>query len=122
VALKLERQFGPHWRLLTQANTAATGHAGGYAAGHIGLGWMTEALAGTPLHLGVESTVGAAGGGSVTVSGGLIAQTQLQARYAISPSWAVQVEVGRLRAVRGDLSSPFVGVNLVSSFSMLEGR
>lgn len=58
------------------------------------------------------------GGGSVTVNGGLIAQ----ARYALSPDRAIQVGLGRLRSVRGDLSSPLVGVNLVSSFSLLEGR
>lgn len=62
------------------------------------------------------------GGGSVTVNGGLIARAQPQARYALSPDWAIQVELGRLRSVRGDLSSPLVGVNLVSSFSLLEGR
>jgi hypothetical protein len=122
VALKLERQFGPNWRLVTLANTAATGQAGGYAAGHIGAGWMSGPLAGSPLQLGAEASIGAAGGGSVTVSGGLIAQAQLQARYALSPDWALQFEVGRLRSVRGNLSSPLVGLNLVSSFSRLEGR
>lgn len=122
VALKLERQFGPNWRLVTQANTAATGQAGGYAAGHIGAGWMSLPLAGTPLQLGVEASVGAAGGGAVTVDGGLIAQAQLQARYPIARDWALQLEVGQLRSVRGALSSPLVGVNLVSSFSLLEGR
>lgn len=122
VALKLERRFGPHWRLVTQASTAATGNAGGYAAGHVGAGWLSQPWAGSPLQLGLEASVGAAGGGAVRVDGGLIGQAQLQARYALSPDWAVQLDVGRLRGLRGDLSAPFVGLSLVSSFSMLEGQ
>jgi hypothetical protein len=46
----------------------------------------------------------------------------LQARYALSPGWALQADVGRLRGLRGDLSSPLIGVSLVSSYSRLEGR
>lgn len=122
VALKLERRFGPHWRLVTQATTAATGDAGGYAAGHVGAGWLSQSLAGSPWQLGLEASVGAAGGGAVAVDGGLIGQAQLQARYAFSPDWALQLDIGRLRGLRGDLSAPFVGLSLVSSFSMLEGR
>jgi hypothetical protein len=122
IALRLERRFGPHWRLVTQASTAATGQAGGYAAGQIGAGWMSQRLAGSPLQWGLEASVGAAGGGSVRVDGGRIGQAQLQARYALSPDWAVQIDVGRLRSLRGDLSTPLLGVSLVSLFSMLEGH
>ena len=122
VALKLERQFGPNWRLVTQAATAATGNAGGYATGHVGVGWMSTPWVGSNWRLGAEATVGAAGGGSVAVNGGLFAQAQLQARYALARDWALQFDVGQLRGARGGLSSPLVGLSLVSSFSRLEGR
>ncbi|MEY2894106.1 MAG: hypothetical protein RJA98_4014 [Pseudomonadota bacterium] len=122
VALKLEREFGPSWRLVGQATNAASGQAGGYAAGHLGAGWLTPLQPDSPWRFGAEATLGAAGGGSVAVNGGLFAQAQLQARYALSPGWALQADVGRLRGLRGELSSPLIGVSLVSSYSRLEGR
>lgn len=122
VALKLEREFGPHWRLVGQAATAARGQAGGYATGHLGAAWLSAAQPDSDWRFGAETTLGAAGGGSVTVSGGLFAQAQLQARYALSRDWALQADVGRLRGLRGALSSPLIGLSVVSSFSRLEAR
>lgn len=122
IALRLERQFTPNWRLVTVASTGTTGQAGGYAAGQIGAAWMSNALANSAVQLGLEASVGAAGGGSVTVNGGLIGQAQVQARYALSPDWALQIDAGRLRGLRGNLSSPLLGISLVSLFSMPEAR
>ena len=83
---------------------------------------MSTPWVGSNWRLGAEATVGAAGGGSVAVNGGLFAQAQLQARYALARDWALQFDVGQLRGARGGLSSPLVGLSLVSSFSRLEGR
>lgn len=122
IALRLERQFTPNWRLVTVASTGATGQAGGYAAGQIGAAWMSTPLANSSLQWGLEASVGAAGGGSVTVNGGLIGQAQVQARYALSPDWALQIDAGHLRGLRGNLSSPLIGISLVSLFSTPEAR
>lgn len=122
IALRLERQFTPNWRLVTVASTGATGQAGGYAAGQIGAAWMSNPVANSPVQLGFEASVGAAGGGSVTVNGGLIGQAQFQARYALSTDWALQIDAGRLRGLKGNLSSPLLGISLVSLFSMPEAR
>jgi hypothetical protein len=122
IALRLERQFTPNWRLVTIASTGATGRAGGYAAGQIGAAWMSSPLANSNVQWGIEASIGAAGGGSVTVNGGLIGQAQIQARYTLSPDWALQVDAGQLQGLRGNLSSPLIGISLVSLFSMPEAR
>lgn len=122
VTLTLERRFGPHWRLVTRANTAASGYAGGYATGHVGLGWLSDPLLGLPLHLGWEASVGAAGGGQVQVDGGLIGQAQMRVRYAFARDWALELDAGQFRGLRGSLSSPFLGLSLVSSFSTPQAR
>lgn len=122
IALRLERQFTPNWRLVTIASTGATGRAGGYAAGQIGAAWMSSPLANSNVQWGIEASIGAAGGGSVTVNGGLIGQAQIQARYTLSPDWALQVDAGQLRGLRGNLSSPLIGISLASLFSMPEAR
>ena len=78
-------------------------------------------LADTGWRLGAEASVGAAGGGAVKVGGGLVAQAQLQARYSLSPQWALQADAGWLRSRQGSLSSPLLGLSAVVSFSRLQG-
>lgn len=120
VTLKLEREIGPHWRLVGQAGIASNGRAGGYATGQLGLGWLGPALFDQRWRFGAEATLGAAGGGAVDVGGGLIAQVQGVARYAVTPGWALQVDGGWLRSRHGAMSSPFVGLSSVVSFSRLQ--
>ena len=112
---------GATWRLVAQAAIATNGAAGGYATGQLGLGWLSAPLGASPWRVGAEATVGAAGGGSVRVGGGLIGQAQLQARYALSPQWALQADAGWLRSRHGALSTPLIGLSAVYSFSRLQG-
>ena len=121
VTLKLEREIGPHWRLVGQAGIASNGNAGGYATGQLGLGWLGPALFDKRWRFGAEATLGAAGGGAVDVGDGIIGQVQAVARYAVTPSWALQVDTGWLRSRRGALTSPFFGLSSVVSFSRLQG-
>lgn len=120
--LSAERELDPAWRLVAHADIATHGNAGGYATGRLGLAWLAEPLAAAPCRLGVEATLGAAGGGGVQVAGGLIAQGQLIGRCALSPAWALQLDAGWLRSRRSALSSPVLGLSLVHAFSRLEGR
>ena len=121
-ALKLERELGRHWRLVGQAAIATHGGAGGYATGQLGLGWLTAASAGSAWRVGGEASLGAAGGGGVTLSGGLFGQAQAQARYALSPQWALQADAGWLHSRHGALSTPLYGLSVVYSFSRLQGN
>jgi len=122
LGLKLERELSPSWRWVGQAATGVGGQAGGYATGQLGLGWWAPPVGESGLRWGAEATLGAAGGGGVRVSGGLFAQGQVQARMPLSRDWSVQADAGWLRGVRGNWSSPLLGLSLVSSFSRLEGR
>lgn len=119
-ALKVERELDAHWRVIGQAGIGVDGNAGGYATGQLGLGWLTAASADPAWRFGAEASLGAAGGGGVNVGGGLIGQAQLQARTALSPEWSLQADAGWLRSRNGALSSPFVGISAVYSFSRLQ--
>jgi len=122
LGLQLERSLDPAWRLLARAGTGVGGQAGGYATGQLGLGWLAAPWGQAGWRLGAEASLGAAGGGGVQVSGGLFGQAQVQARLPVAPDWALQVDLGQLKAARGALSSPFVGIGLVSEFSRLQAR
>jgi hypothetical protein len=122
MAVKLARELGPSWQVVAQAATAVSGEAGGYATGHLGAGWLSAARPGSDWRLGAEASVGAAGGGGVRVDGGVFAQAQMQARYRLAGDWSLQVDAGLLRGLRGNWSSPMIGLGLVSSFTRLERR
>lgn len=122
LSLGLARQLDAHWRLLADAGTGVGGDAGGYATGRLGLGWQSAPLGAGGWRLGGEATLGAAGGGGVVVSGGLYGQAQLQAVLPLAGDWGLQADAGWLRSARGALSSPFVGVALVSRFARLQAR
>jgi hypothetical protein len=120
--LRLERALDSHWRLTGQAAIAIAGQAGGYATGQLGLAWLTAPQAGSPWRVGAGASLGAAGGGGVRVGGGWVGEAQMLARYAVSPSWALQADAGWLRGGSGVLNSPQWGLSVVYSFSRLQGR
>ena len=105
-----------------QAATAVNGKAGGYAVGSVGGGWLAPALPWGKARVGAEASLGAAGGGLVQVGGGGIAQTEMFIRYPVSRDWSVQANAGWFGSLKGELSSPLYGLNLVYGFSRLEGR
>lgn len=118
--LKLEREIGPHWRLVGQAGIASNGNAGGYATGQLGVGWLGPALFDKRWRFGAEASLGAAGGGGVDVGDGIIGQVQGVARYAVTPGWALQIDAGWLRSRQGALSAPYIGLSSVVAFSRLQ--
>lgn len=120
VTLKLEREIGPHWRVTGQAGIASNGHAGGYATGQLGVGWLGPAVFDPRWRFGAEASLGAAGGGAVDAGDGMVAQVQGVARYAVTPGWALQLDAGWLRSRQGALSTPFIGLSSVVSFSRLQ--
>ncbi len=120
VLLKIEREIGPQWRLVGRAGIAAHGAAGGYASGQLGVGWLGRALVDERWRFGAEATLGAAGGGGVVVGSGLIAQAQGVARYAVTPTWALQIDAGALRSRNGQGATPLLGLSSVVSFSRLQ--
>ena len=79
--LKVSRFGSPHLYLSGQARSAIAGDAGGYSAGFFGVGWYQ------PLHTrwyaSAELLAGAAGGGGVETSGGVLLQPMVAVGYRL---------------------------------------
>ncbi|MBV8123652.1 MAG: hypothetical protein JO370_06180, partial [Paucibacter sp.] len=85
-----------------QAGTAAFGKAGAYAFGLFGAGVQTPCLPGS-LRAGLESLVGAGGGGGVDLAGGALNQSEAWLQWEGSGRWErlrLRAGVGNWRALR----------------------
>ncbi|MEY4765593.1 MAG: hypothetical protein RI907_2266 [Pseudomonadota bacterium] len=122
VGLKLQPDDGAGCRPLVQAHSAYAGGAGAYSLGLVGLGCATPAR---PWRLGVEASVGAAGGGGVATHGGAVAQAQLWLAGPAGGDSQWQVGLGRLRSVKASaagepaLDSPVVDLSWSWRFGQL---
>jgi hypothetical protein len=116
--LKIDRYLSPNFYLAGQVHSAFSGNAGGYSAALLGGGW-TQPL-GSRFHVGAELLAGASGGGGVE-SRGSIVQPMAYLGYQITPSVALRVGAGRVKALRGPLSSPVVDVGLTISYGVSAG-
>lgn len=121
VVLKASRFLDNNTYVTGQAHSAYDGVAGGYSAGLFGLGWQQKM--GTPetgptWHVGLEALVGAGGGGGVDVRGGALVQPNAYVGFDLSPSTAVRIGVGQLRAQRGEVRSTVVDLSLAFSFGL----
>ena len=116
--LKVDRFLSPNFYLTGQVHSAISGGAGGYSAALIGAGWTRPLGAG--LHIGAELLGGASGGGSVD-SRGSIVQPMAYLGYRITPSVALHVGAGRVKALHGPLSSAVVDVSVVVTYGVSAG-
>jgi hypothetical protein len=105
--------------LTGQAQSAFAGGAGGYSIGLIGLGYLSEPIAGTDVHLFAEAVGGAAGGGGVNVGGGAVIEPQAGALYDIGSSAGIEASIGRLKALSGGLDSTVAGISFVYRYSTI---
>lgn len=112
VSLKLDAFINPRFFATGQAEGAYSGKAGGYATGLLGLGARFP-LAGVPaIFYGGEVLVGAAGGGGISVGGGVIAQPMLNFAVDFSPSLGFELGVGYVAAREGQLRSVVADIAL----------
>jgi len=110
-----------------QAGTAAFGKAGAYAYGLFGAGVQTPRLPGS-LRLGVESLVGAGGGGGVDLAGGALNQSEAWAQWEGSGRWErlrLRAGLGDWRGLRssgaqGKASSSFASLSLGYTYGVLQ--
>jgi len=90
---------GKHLYLTGNAQTVASGHAGGYAIGLMGMGYEF------PLNerwtVSAEGMLGAAGGGGIDTGGGLVAAAKLELDYALSDKLAISAGIGKMETLRG---------------------
>ncbi|WP_428423847.1 hypothetical protein [Methylibium sp.] len=116
VSLRVNRYIAPNVYLSGQAHSALDGGAGGYSVGLLGLGVRTSL--GPRWHAGVEALAGAAGGGGVDTSGGLVMQPMAYAGYELARGLALRAGAGYIKSVRGPLSSPVFELSLAYTFGV----
>lgn len=102
LGIGVERDWGAHGVLIGQAGSAAWGKAGAYSYGLFGLGlrWPVS----PSWRVGVQSLVGAGGGGGVKVAGGAITQNEVYAMWQ-GQRWLVKGGFGQWRNLRGEIQS-----------------
>jgi hypothetical protein len=59
---------------------------------------------------------GAAGGGGVATDGGAVAQGMLMLGRGVGPHSQLQIGAGRIRSLRGGLSSPVIDISWTQAF------
>ena len=107
--------FSPNWFLTGQGLAAYSGNAGAYMAGLVGAGgrlnlsesWFLEA----------EALIGAAGGGSLNVGSGLVAQYNVGLGYQLTPALSVMLTGGQIAAPNGDFRANVIGASLGYRFT-----
>lgn len=117
--LKLDRYIIDNIYITGQAYAAHSGGSGGYAAGLFGLGYITDPYFERVSFL-VEAASGAAGGGSIDVGGGIIAQVMAGVDYKVTKNLSIQAQVGRIKAMEGSLNTGVADVGISYKFYKVE--
>ncbi|WP_051709738.1 hypothetical protein [Andreprevotia chitinilytica] len=117
IGLRIERDLGQGLYMTGQAHSAFAGDAGAYSVGLFGVGWQ-NAFASNKLVAGAELAAGAAGGGGVSSHGGAIVQPMLFLGYNLTPGWQLRGSAGRVKSIKGELSSPVYDLSLMYQFGL----
>lgn len=112
VALKLDAFWDRHFFLTGQAEGAYSGGAGGYATGLVGLGGRYP-LPGFAAQVGAELLFGAAGGGGISVGGGVIAQPMVNFAVDLDSRLGFELGLGYVAARGTQLRSGVIDVAVV---------
>jgi hypothetical protein len=115
MGVQLDYFVSPHWYVTGQSLAAYAGKAGAYMTGLMGAGtqWpLTQRL-----FVEGEMLVGAAGGGGVAVSGGLVGQANFGVGYQLSKPLAILATAGSIEAARGPFKAHVAGLALSYQFT-----
>ncbi len=105
-----------------QAIGAYDGGAGGYAAGLVGVGYMTPLWKNSRLLFNAELLGGAAGGGGLAVGDGLVSQAMLGLAYRTTRSTSLQAAYGKIRSNNGNFEADVLNLTFAYRFSTLTWR
>ena len=105
-----------------QALGAYDGGAGGYAVGLFGLGYRKRELFDSPAGVFVEALVGASGGGGISVGGGALVQPTAGFVYDMSRNFSIEMSIGKVMALQGEINSTVVSAGLTYRFSTLNRK
>jgi len=103
--LKIDTFISQNVFLTGQALGAYAGQAGGYAAGLVGVGRWKQLDEYPTWTAQAQFLIGAAGGGGVSVGGGLILQPMVNVSKAITTNVAVGIGLGVIHAPEGKLTA-----------------
>lgn len=116
----LEQQLNSNWYLSYRTAFAYQGdHTGGLASGNIGAGYQFNTS--PHIHPHAEMLLGAVGGGSVDVGGGLFVQPELGLRFQLTHDYGIDAAVGRMISTAGHFNVTVLNVGGTFSFGKLQG-
>lgn len=113
VALKLDAFLNNNLFVTGQAEGAYDGGAGGYATGLVGLGGRYSIPAIPSVYVGGELLVGAAGGGGISVGGGVIAQPMVNLGVEFDSRLGLELGYGYVSARGTQLRANVIDVAMV---------
>lgn len=119
LGLKFDRFITNNIYLTGQSNSAYAGNSGGYASGLFGFGYLSNKYF-KKLSFLAEANLGAAGGGSVDVGGGAVAQIMAGIDYKLSENLSMQAQIGQIRAFNGLLNTGLIDVGIAYRFNSIE--
>ena len=115
LGVQLDYFVTPNWFLTGQALAAYEGKAGAYMVGEVGTGLQWPVT--KRLFVEGEVLVGAAGGGGLAVSGGLVGQANASVGYHLTDTLSLLATLGRIEALSGNFKANVAGASLTYQFT-----
>ena len=109
IGVQLDTFLSDQWYLTGQGFAAATGNAGAYMTGLLGLGHQFDVS--KNLFFSSEVLLGAAGGGGLRMGSGAVAQINFGGGIRLSDELDVLLQLGRLSAFDGPFSANIIGLS-----------
>ena len=109
IGVQLDTFLSDQWYLTGQGFAAATGNAGAYMTGLLGLGYHFDVS--KNLFFSSEVLLGAAGGGGLRMGSGSVAQINFGGGIRLSDELDVLLQLGRLSSFDGPFAADVIGVS-----------
>ena len=109
IGVQLDTFLTDHWYLTGQGFAAATGNAGAYMTGLLGLGYQFNIN--KNLFFSSEVLLGAAGGGGLRMGSGSVVQANFGGGIRLSEELDILLQLGRLSAFDGPFAADIIGLS-----------
>lgn len=119
ISLQFNYNLYEHIYLAGQTSFANFGNAGAYAEGIVGIGMQSNYFANQRINVFFQALIGGAGGGNISTGEGFIAKPSIGFNYQVNSKMALRTSGGYVKAVKGQLSNPFLSLGLSYRFAFL---
>ena len=109
IGVQLDTFLSDQWYLTGQGFAAATGNAGAYMTGLLGLGYQFDVS--KNLFFSSEVLLGAAGGGGLRMGSGAVGQINFGGGIRLSDELDVLLQLGRLSSFDGPFAANVIGLS-----------